>query len=512
MSKTCSSFLPIFAASLLILHLFNNSNAQDLDVNIKLDASQPQFVIIEGKRRVAAVKSRNLSFLTSAAGVEVSGERISNLKLFDSKRNAVAYKRFMPGEYVADSEFVEWSYQVDLTIPKNQTLMAHSSWITNNFGILMLDDLLPQFEKRENIRSSAVVFDIKQKTEGTQWTILASPSGINDFTFFAPEIPKAVFYLRGDGNQAPITSAAETAYSRQYGYKPINLIMNPRDVFQFDQTDAMDMSVEIYQYYRKRFGDEPLPVMIAIAKFPVGASPDRWEAVTRGRNITIFTSDTSFKSQALQQLHEQLRHEMFHLWIPNGLNLTGNYDWFYEGFALYQSLKTGVDLNRIRFDDYLDTLSRAYDIDRRLHTNLSLIDVSKNRWSGDNNTRLYARGMLVAFLCDLALLEKSKTERSVIDLIRELYERHKSSEAEKDGNAAILALLGSRDELKPLIYKFITGFERIDWNVLINAAGLETDRTSQTTNLKVTAKPSRRQKDLLDKLGYNNWRKLASKR
>ena len=54
--------------------------------------------------------------------------------------------------------------------------------------------------------------------------------------------------------------------------------------------------------------------------------------------------------------------------------------------------------NRIRFDDFLDTLSRALTTDR-LHSNgLSLIDASKNRFGGANTT-VYARGMVVAFLC-----------------------------------------------------------------------------------------------------------------
>jgi predicted metalloprotease with PDZ domain len=236
-----------------------------------------------------------------------------------------------------------------------------------------------------------------------------------------------------------------------------------------------------------------------------------WEADTRGSYITILTSDTTFKSQSLQQLHEQLRHEMFHLWIPNGVNLSGNYDWFYEGFALYQSLKTGVALNRIRFDDYLDTLSRAYEVDKRLEQKLSLIELSKNRWAGDNNTRIYARGMLVAFLCDLALLEKSKGKRSVTDLLRKLYEDHRPPASEVDGNAVVLELLRSHAELKRIIDRNITGSESIDWNNLIADAGLQAETVSQTTQLKVMAKPSGRQKDLLDRLGYNYWRKLLRK-
>ena len=104
---------------------------------------------------------------------------------------------------------------------------------------------------------------------------------------------------------------------------------------------------------------------------------------------------------------------MFHLWIPNGVNLTGNYDWFYEGFALYQSLKmgvavepdTGLTIIWIRFRGPTGSITGR--------KTLSLIDASKNRWNGNNNTQIYARGMLVAFLCDLAMLEASKGKRSV---------------------------------------------------------------------------------------------------
>jgi len=119
--------------------------------------------------------------------------------------------------------------------------------------------------------------------------------------------------------------------------------------------------------------------------------------------------------------------------------------------------------------------------------------------------------MLVAFLCDLALLEKSKGKQSVTDILRKLYEKHRPPSAETDGNAAVLALLRSYTELTPIIDRNITGTESVDWNGFIKAAGLDVDLNAHTTNLKVTAKPTGRQKDLLDKLGYNNWRKLSSK-
>jgi predicted metalloprotease with PDZ domain len=280
----------------------------------------------------------------------------------------------------------------------------------------------------------------------------------------------------------------------------------------FTGDEIISAARDNYLSLREVFGaDASNDLFISIFRFPQETSAGQWQADTRGRNITIISSDMPFKSQSLQRLHEQLRHEIFHLWIPNGVNLSGNYDWFYEGFALYESLKLGVAVNRIRFDDFLDTLSRAYDIDAMQSRKTSLIEASKNRWAGAN-TQVYARGMLVAFLCDIALLEKSKGKRSVADLLRMIYETHRPPSPERDGNSVVLALLQSHSELVSLVDRYIVGEANIDWTALITAAGLETESIDQVTKLKVMTKPNGRQKDLLNKLGYNNWRKLTIRR
>ena len=288
-----------------------------------------------------------------------------------------------------------------------------------------------------------------------------------------------------------------------------NLTLSISGDWKFTDEAASKMVMDIFTRYEQLFGALPSDnVKINIQRFPIPVAVGNYEADTRGKNITIISSDMPFESQSLQRLHEQLRHEIFHLWIPNGVNLSGNYDWFYEGFALYQSLKTGVAVNRIRFDDFLDTLSRAYDIDSMQAKKLSLVDASKNRWNG-SNTQVYARGMLVAFLCDLALLEKSKGKTSVPGLLREIYERHRPPNPSQDGNTAIIAILREHRELNPIVDRYILGAEPIEWSAFIKSAGIEADVKDQLTKLQVTAKPSGRQKDLLDKLGYYNWRKLS---
>ena len=278
--------------------------------------------------------------------------------------------------------------------------------------------------------------------------------------------------------------------------------------WHFSDLEASDLLVEVYSEYGRRFGrglfDE---VEVGLFRLPSGAKPGEWQAETRGRNVTIISSDMPFKTQSLQRLHEQLRHELFHLWIPNGVNLTGNYDWFYEGFALYESLRLGVAVNRIRFEDFLDTLSRAHTIDSAGSQRASLIQMSSNRFSGAN-TQVYARGMLVGFLCDLAMLQQSKGKRSVEDLLKELFAKHRKPAAPVDGNTTILALLRSNPTLIPIVEKYIAGADKLEWTSELAGAGIEDTDASPLTSLRVKAKLNGRQKDLLDRLGYNNWRKL----
>src|SRR5258706_1751983 len=485
MSKNFRSFLLILAASGQILQFFTNASAQDISATIKIDPNTPNAVYVDGKilHEVNLSIFYNFDFLLEYGDVRGLGERFSGVNVSDSSGKSLAIQKIAPGVFNAEKYPWRWSYNVDLTPLKNPAAMAHVSSISGKRGILMPDDLLP------NERGLAAMLKINVPPG---WNIFSTEPETAPGEFNIANIEKAVFYIGQDWRTKDLASNGAS----------IKLAFDGDWVFGDDEAETLVS--EVFENYVKTFGSSPKKkYQIGLIKLPSATSLGTWEGDTRGSTITIASSDMPFKSQSLQRLHEQLRHEIFHFWIPNGVNLSGNYDWFYEGFALYQSLKLGVSVNRIRFDDFLDTLSRAYDIDRFQSQKISLIDASKKRWLGAN-AQIYARGMLVAFLCDLALLDKSKGKRSAEDLLRELYERHRPPNASQDGDAAVMALLRSHDELIPIIDRSITGSESIDWTALLKTSGLEAEIKDQLTKLKVTAKPSARQRDLLDKLGYNN--------
>lgn len=98
----------------------------------------------------------------------------------------------------------------------------------------------------------------------------------------------------------------------------------------------------------------PLPVnrpLVAFAKFPQGESAVQWKAETRGATVLIASSEVTFKDRSYRRTHEQMRHEIFHLWFHNAVNLTGDCAWFHEGSALYESLKLGILTGQITFDN-----------------------------------------------------------------------------------------------------------------------------------------------------------------
>ena len=152
----------------------------------------------------------------------------------------------------------------------------------------------------------------------------------------------------------------------------------------------------------------PGKVALLLLPFSTAAGPERWSAETRGRDVVMLTGKGAKTAALLARLKVVLAHEIFHLWIPNTLNLKGDYDWFFEGFTLYQALLTSLRLHYITFEDYLETLSRVYASYRSSteRDKLSLLDASERRWTAASSL-VYDKGALVALIYDLMLRQSS---------------------------------------------------------------------------------------------------------
>ncbi len=478
----------IILTEILIFALVSRS--QDIEANIKVLSATTVRVDGGFLNKSLNQSNRNWAFLRSIAGADNLGARIIDFNLTDERGRPVSFKKLIDGEYLADAEANSFQYQIDLKPLPNAATSAHASWLKDEQGILMLNDLLPQFAEDKQPISAKIKIELP-----SEWKIISSEKVSNGNIFLVKNIQKAVFAVGKNWRGQDISN--------------LNLAISGE--WQFTDAEAAKMAGEIFDEYRKLFGEIPdEKPQIFLHRFPVDTKFGRWEAEMRGTNLIIASSDMPFKTLSLQRLHEQLRHELFHLWIPNNLALTGNYDWFYEGFTVYQALRTGLAKNQIRFEDFLDTLAQAYNLDNFQSQKVSLIKSSKNRWSGATS-QVYARGMLVAFLCDLAILKQSRGKRSINDIFTEIYQKHRLPNESADGNAAILRALNNYSELDLIIKNYVEGAENINWQTDLESLGIEAKEENSFIKLYVKTKLSGKQKDLLDKLGYNNWRKISEK-
>ncbi len=452
-----------------------STSGQDITLRIKIDKRGQAEITGQFAEAFSGKVGRQFEWLDEFAGTSSLSKRFTGLMLTTRPSDAV---------------ISQFTYNVDLKPLFARAAAAHVSWIGENGGLLMLDDLIPQVKAM----TGQITIDVP-----AGWEITTTETPKEPNVYQVGNVEKAVFIL-GNGRREKMLASGKSA-----------IRLSISDNWHFTDDEAGAISSEIFARYREIFGEAPAETfLIAISKFPTRVDPGNWEADTRGATSVIISSDMPFASQSQRRLHEQLRHEIFHFWMPNGVNLSGNYDWFYEGFALYESAKMGVMTNTISFDNFLDVLSRAHAIDSRQESRLSLIEASQRRFAGEN-TRVYARGMVTAFLCDLAMLEKSRGKRSSADILRSVYQRYRNSQPRTDGNDAVLATMAEWPELVPILERFIRGDAVIDWQTYIAYAGLESTNKTTGRGLAVSEKPKGRQKDLLDRLGYNMWRKAAAR-
>ena len=479
MSKTHPPSYLKFLLLLLALQIFTEARGQHVAVEITVDPDAGR-AGIKGRFEPGLRRESGQEFLfrSSAGGNDGLGQRISEFSALAPGGVSVKTERRAPNAFVAELIDLEgWRNVVDLRPPPDPAAAAHASWLTENGGVLMLDDLVPIFGGERKQLSAAVTL----KLPGG-WVSYSSEASDANGRYDIRNVEGAVIFIGPRFRTVRVNTK----------YGALKLLLDGQ--WHFSDAEAAGTSAEIYEAYAKRLG--PLPTdgaMIALIKFPREEPPGHWEAETRGATVTIASSDTPFKSQSVQRLHEQLRHEIFHLWFPNAVNLTGDYAWFYEGAALYESLKLGVALKRIRFADLLDTISRAYSIDAGAQPRRPLIQ------SGAlDPTVLYARGMVVAFLLDISAMRSSRGRSNFGDALKALFDRYKSLGG---GILAKDAIEGVFD--RELIRRYVDGVERIDWAAELAAAGLESRAVGRNVELSTTAKPSGRQKEILKRLGYN---------
>lgn len=423
--------------------------------------------------------SRSWSFRNAYAGVLGIAERIHEFRATTSDGKDAGAKRISTGEFRSDLDAQRIVYKVKVSEPTAADV-SHTSWIVGDSGVLMLADLLSH--DFTNISAEFVLPD--------GWHIATSNTRVDgQFEVVAPE--KSVFLIGRSLRKSAATSVEEM---------DVQTILS--GTWPFKDNDAQKAAARVIKKYLELTGFRlPGKSVILIAPLPVKVGSTNWKAETRGSTIVLLMNPAAPIKNWIGQLGVIFTHEALHLWVPNGLRLEGDYDWFFEGFTLYTALRTALELKIINFREFLDTLARVYDSYLSYADDLSLIEASERRWTTPGSL-VYDKGMLVAFLYDLMLRKESGGKATLADRYRHLFNPGLADGA--GGNEAIIRLLGVSPGTIDFTKSYIENSRELKLEHLVPVYGLQVESKGQKSQLKVSNKLDENQKQLLRSLGYRN--------
>ncbi|MFY9622655.1 MAG: hypothetical protein WAM70_11705 [Pyrinomonadaceae bacterium] len=441
---------------------------------------------------ISGVPQKTWSFRDAYAGAIGLGRRVRKFQSLDTPGARNSVRELAPGHFELGASASSVSYEVDLSPPSRAADAAFVSWLAKERGILRLSDLLPL----RSVQPGSVARDVQ--------VMINTPQGWGAFS--DEEVTALRAYRFTDSDSAIIIVGKNVRRSvRNASGNLFKLLVD--GAWAFSDEEAMDTLLNVVRQHSE-IGALPCnQVTLVLSTFPGGpGAANTWSAETRGCNVVVLMGQTPSRVGALAQLGNALTHEVFHLWIPNGVALGGDYDWFYEGFTMYQAARAAVRLGLVTWPEFLNAIARAYDGSPTANApSLSLMDASKQRWT-IGAPSVYSKAMVVAFLYDLNLRSQTGGKRSLDDVYRRVFRDHprKSAvkQAEADGNAAATTALRSELSSGNFVERFITAPVSIDLKNELAPFGLRVEKLVRT-HISVSDDVSKRQRDLLKQLGYN---------
>ncbi|MCA1557955.1 MAG: hypothetical protein LC731_05375, partial [Acidobacteria bacterium] len=309
-------------ALFLIVLCAASASAQAVDVRIQVLSTSPAArVRVEGERAQA---TKIWAFRNSYAGLIGLGERVENLSVTNARGESVPVRKTAPGEYEAAAEAARFSYEVKLDAPLFMTDSPYVSWLTPERGFLMLGDLLPRTRGEETgARPLTISFTLP-----ANWSVFSNEAKAAGGQFVVKSQDEARFFVGRDLRERRARAGS------------IDFSLVTAGDWAFTDEEVAETTRNILKEHERTMGGPPAQsnVMLMLSPYPRTAGAERWSAETRGGSIVLLSGRQPSRIAGLAILSTPLTHELFHLWVPNALALDGNYDWFYEGFTLYQAM------------------------------------------------------------------------------------------------------------------------------------------------------------------------------
>jgi predicted metalloprotease with PDZ domain len=190
-----------------------------------------------------------------------------------------------------------------------------------------------------------------------------------------------------------------------------------------------------------------------------------------GRSISMTFRETPSKNSIAIWGHT-ISHEIFHLWNGVAIGIaTPEEEWFKEGFTDYYSVlmmtRLGFFDERILFFKEADKYASYYNHPAQI--SFRQAGFEKPKYAG----YLYGGGYTVAIALDLDLRQRTHHEKSLDDLMRELYREYGNTSKRLSLNVLLEKLNRlSGADYSDFFKRHIDGTERLRLDQYLNYAGL----------------------------------------
>lgn len=227
-------------------------------------------------------------------------------------------------------------------------------------------------------------------------------------------------------------------FQRMIGNSPVYFAI--RGKWNFSEDQLCDLSTNIFNTERKFWKDYSSTYTVEIV-LPM-EEKDSQIAECRTNALSLFLSPDKALDYPLKQT---IAREYFHNWLGDGITFADPQEliyWFKEGFANYYGRLTLLRAGLISLDEYVDqynqVLREYFTSPVRLEKNERLV---KEFWNDSDLNKLpFLRGDIFASNINCAIMKKSNGQKSLDDLMRDLYQRC-STEALIISNGSLSALI-----------------------------------------------------------------------
>lgn len=432
-----------------------------------------------------------LRFLARFAGIENLSERVSTLRIKDENDQRLLPEILGNGLYrfsSKNSPAIKINFELRLSqmreAARDPGNYALTSSLSREAGFLLLSDLLPEICISNQCQDNNLQLSLKLPAE---WSTATTEAKTDDF-YTIPDWRKATFFIGKlrrktlQANQMKVEVAIAGEHS-----------IRDEEVTNIAKAIADEQSKMLGAVNKNNY-------LVTLAPFPIPITGLRSSALTRGRTVIMMMNAEPAEKLALKHFQKHLAHEMFHYYLPEGLTVRENFDWFWEGFTRYLALLT---LHRLRLFDLpvmLEEMSYEYQFYsyNPLRNKLSLVDLSPEKFANPASYELiYHKGTLVAWLYDLELRTQTDGRKNVLTVMRDLYQAYGNNQQEI-GNREIVEALGKAAKLDSFTNDYIKGTKEIDLTERLKKYGLSVE--GNVTKLSIKPKWSNKQRVLIEGL------------